>query len=330
MDLADPMRSAHACAKPGPDIIVNAAAYTAVDQAEASPNSPCRSTAIAPGILAEEAKRLGALLVHYSTDYVFDGQSRALHRGRRANPLNVYGRSKLEGERAIQAPRLPHLILRTSWVSTASAAHNFLLTMLRLGAERPELTIVDDQRGAPTWARTHRHGDDAAACRSAGRATPPDRLWSNDVIRIRLRDQRQAGLTPVIHRIRSDEYKTAARRPANSVLDNTGCARLPGSSCRRGRKAWSSASLNCGSGRASPPGATAARNAGDGRRLARHEARAQTRNSRSARPVQIPAPRMPRARATAAPTAREREGTSVPQLQSRSQTPSDRTRRVGG
>ncbi len=120
-----------------PDVIVNAAAYTAVDRAESEPDCATAINGTAPGVLAEEAKRLGSLLVHYSTDYVFDGTKAAPYTEHDApNPLSVYGRSKLEGERAIQASGCRHLILRTSWVY-ASRGHNFLLTMLRLGAERP-------------------------------------------------------------------------------------------------------------------------------------------------------------------------------------------------
>ena len=169
--------------------------------------------ATAPGVLADEAKRLGALLVHFSTDYVFDGTKAEPYTEDDApTPLSVYGRSKLEGERAIQASGCRHLILRTSWVY-AGRGRNFLLTMLRLGAERPELRVVDDQRGAPTWAR------DIAAATVQLLADPPDGLfhltaggattWHGFACEI----MRLAGLTPVVHRLRSDEYPAAARRP---------------------------------------------------------------------------------------------------------------------
>lgn len=204
-----------------PDVIVNAAAYTAVDRAESEPDRAAAINGAAAGVLAEEAKRVGALLVHYSTDYVFDGTKAAPYTEDDApNPLSVYGRTKLEGERAVQASGCRHLILRTSWVY-AGRGHNFLLTMLRLGAERPELKVVDDQRGAPTWAR------DIAAATVRLLAAPPNGLfhltaggattWYGFACEI----MRLAGLPPVLHRIRSDEYKTPARRPANSILDNT-------------------------------------------------------------------------------------------------------------
>ncbi len=143
-----------------PSLIVNAAAYTKVDKAEEEPDLAMAVNGTAPGILAEEAKRLGIPLVHYSTDYVFDGQGGAAANGvprpyteaDAPAPLNQYGRSKLAGERAIQAVGPVHLILRTSWVYAARGA-NFLATMRRLAGERDELRIVDDQTGNPTWAR---------------------------------------------------------------------------------------------------------------------------------------------------------------------------------
>jgi dTDP-4-dehydrorhamnose reductase len=203
-----------------PDVIVNAAAYTAVDRAESEPDRAAAINALAPGVLAEEAKPLGALLVHYSTDYVFDGTKAAPYTEDDApNPLSVYGRTKLDGERAIQASGCRHLILRTSWVY-ASRGHNFVLTMLRLGAERSELRVVDDQRGAPTWAR------DIATATLTLLRNPPNGLFhltatgettwfgfASEILRL-------AGLTPVMHRIRTAEYPTAACRPPNSVLDN--------------------------------------------------------------------------------------------------------------
>lgn len=136
-----------------PQIIVNATAYTAVDKAEAEPELAMQVNGVAPGIMAEEAKRLDALLVHYSTDYVFDGTKQGAYVEEDVpNPLSVYGKTKLAGEQAIQATGAKHLILRTSWVYGARGK-NFLLTILRLAKERPELKIVDDQIGAPTWSR---------------------------------------------------------------------------------------------------------------------------------------------------------------------------------
>jgi dTDP-4-dehydrorhamnose reductase len=133
-----------------PAVIINAAAYTAVDRAESEPELAMAINGTGPGVIAEEAKRLGSLLVHYSTDYVFDGTKKGTYVETDApNPVNVYGKTKLEGDEAIQAVGGEFLILRTSWVYGARGS-NFLLTMLRLARERSELQIVDDQIGAPT------------------------------------------------------------------------------------------------------------------------------------------------------------------------------------
>ena len=153
MDLAnaDSIRNVIREAKPA--LIVNAAAYTAVDKAESEPELAMAINGMAPGIMAEEAKRMGAAIIHYSTDYVFDGTKDGPYTEEdEPHPLNVYGRTKLAGERAIQAVGAPYLIFRTSWVYSARGK-NFLLTMLRLAKERDELKVVDDQIGAPTWSR---------------------------------------------------------------------------------------------------------------------------------------------------------------------------------
>ena len=135
-----------------PDVIVNAAAHTAVDRAESEPDLAHALNALAPGVLAQEAKALDALLVHYSTDYVFDGSGTAPRVETDAvAPLSVYGRTKLEGEQRIQASGCQHLIFRTSWVY-ATRGGNFAKTMLRLARERESLTVIDDQWGAPTGA----------------------------------------------------------------------------------------------------------------------------------------------------------------------------------
>ena len=136
-----------------PSVLVNAAAYTAVDQAESEPEAAMKINSDAPAAMAEEAKRLGALFITYSTDYVFDGKSASPYKETdRTVPLNVYGASKLSGERAVEAVGGSHLIFRTSWVYGARGK-NFLKTILKLATERPELRIVDDQVGAPTWSR---------------------------------------------------------------------------------------------------------------------------------------------------------------------------------
>lgn len=135
-----------------PDVIVNAAAHTAVDKAESEPDRARLLNATTPGVVAEEAARLGAWLVHYSTDYVFDGSgSRPWVETDTPAPLSVYGRTKLEGEQLIQQSGCRHLILRTSWVYAARGG-NFAKTMLRLAQERERLTVIDDQWGAPTGA----------------------------------------------------------------------------------------------------------------------------------------------------------------------------------
>jgi dTDP-4-dehydrorhamnose reductase len=135
-----------------PAVIVNAAAYTAVDKAESEPARAEVINATAPALLADEAEACGALLVHYSTDYVFDGSGvEAREEDDATGPLNVYGRTKLAGERAIRMSGCQHLILRTSWVYAARGS-NFARTMLRLGAERDTLDVIDDQMGAPTGA----------------------------------------------------------------------------------------------------------------------------------------------------------------------------------
>jgi len=136
-----------------PTVIVNAAAYTAVDQAESEPDAAMKINSEAPAAMAEEAKRLDALFITYSTDYVFDGKSAAPYwESDPTAPLNVYGVTKLTGERAVEAVGGNYLIFRTSWVYGARGK-NFLKTILKLAAERPELKIVDDQVGAPTWSR---------------------------------------------------------------------------------------------------------------------------------------------------------------------------------
>jgi dTDP-4-dehydrorhamnose reductase len=152
-DLADLSSIRSLIQQHKPDVIVNPAAYTAVDKAETEVETAHIVNAIAPGLMAEEAKKQGALLVHYSTDYVFDG-SKACHYKEDdiTNPINMYGETKLAGEQAIQLLGEDFIILRTSWVY-ASRGNNFLKTIQRLAAEREELKIVSDQIGAPTWAR---------------------------------------------------------------------------------------------------------------------------------------------------------------------------------
>lgn len=153
LDLADADAVRRKLDEVRPDVIVNAAAYTAVDKAESEPELAQAVNAAAPALLAQEAAKRGALLIHYSTDYVFDGAKAAPYvETDQPNPLGAYGRSKLAGEAGIRASGADHLIFRTSWVYAARGA-NFLRTILRLAVEREELHIVADQVGVPTWAR---------------------------------------------------------------------------------------------------------------------------------------------------------------------------------
>lgn len=167
LDLADPDSIRAVIRDARPEIIVNAAGYTAVDDAEAEPDLAMRVNGIAPGILAEEAKKLRALLVHYSTAYVFDGTGKRPYvEDDRTNPVNVYGRSKLAGEHAVAAAGGNHLILRASWIYSLRGV-NFLTTFLKLAREKTGVPVVDDQIGSPTWAR-------AVAEATASLLTKPD------------------------------------------------------------------------------------------------------------------------------------------------------------
>jgi len=153
LDLSSPDQIRRAIRDVRPTIIVNAAAYTSVDQAEKQEKQAHIINVEAPALMAEEAKKIGAALVHYSTDYVFDGSnSHPYHEADLPNPINAYGRTKLAGEVAIQAVGVAHLIFRTAWVY-GTRGRNFLLTILRLATEREELKVVRDQFGAPTWSR---------------------------------------------------------------------------------------------------------------------------------------------------------------------------------
>lgn len=153
VDFSEPESLRQIVQDESPDVICNAVAYTAVDKAEEDEELALKINGVAPGVLAEEALKLGALLIHYSTDYVFDGTKASPYvETDTPKPVNAYGRTKLAGELAVQASGCDYLILRTSWVY-ASRANNFMLTMLKLAQEREELSIVADQIGAPTTAR---------------------------------------------------------------------------------------------------------------------------------------------------------------------------------
>jgi dTDP-4-dehydrorhamnose reductase len=215
-----------------PDVIVNAAAYTAVDKAESDADRAQRVNAAAPGVLAEAAAECGALLVHYSTDYVFDGSG--THRWREGDatgPLSVYGRTKLEGEQLIARHTDRHLVFRTSWVY-ASRGGNFAKTMLRLAREREQLTVVNDQFGAPTGAElladVTAHAvraclADASRCGLYHLAADGETSWF-DYARFVLAFAQQRGVAlkagpEAVKPVPGTEFKTAARRPDNSRLD---------------------------------------------------------------------------------------------------------------
>jgi dTDP-4-dehydrorhamnose reductase len=153
MDLSQPDTIRHVIREVQPDLIVNPGAYTAVDKAESEPELAMAVNGTAPGVIAEEAKLLGAGIIHYSTDYVFNGHQATPYTEQDVpEPQNIYGKTKLAGEKAIQAVDVPHLILRTSWIY-GLRGKNFLLTMLKLAREREELRVVNDQVGTPTWSR---------------------------------------------------------------------------------------------------------------------------------------------------------------------------------
>ena len=235
LDLAQAEALRAAVRTAAPTVIVNAAAYTAVDKAETEPAVADAINALAPAILAEEARRLGALLIHYSTDYVFDGRKAAPYTEDDApNPLAAYGHSKLAGELAIAASACRHLIFRTSWVYGLHGA-NFMKTMLRLGRRScetgEELRVVDDQFGAPTWTR---HLADATALILARREIPDglyhlagagETSWHDYAEAIFAEAQRNGLMdkSPVLRRIASANYPLPAPRPANSRLD---CAKF--------------------------------------------------------------------------------------------------------
>jgi dTDP-4-dehydrorhamnose reductase len=226
LNLADPPAIRGTVRTVAPDVIVNAAAYTAVDKAETDSELAFAVNGAAPGVLAEEARSLRALLVHYSTDYVFDGCKDSPYTEEdAAAPLNVYGASKLEGERAVSAAGGAYLILRTSWVY-APRGRNFLLTMLRLAGERTELRVVDDQIGAPTSARAIAEatarilgmGKEANGLfhLSAGGSTS----WFGFARAIIAATEGRRAKSPKLIPISTAEYGAPAARPRNSVLSN--------------------------------------------------------------------------------------------------------------
>jgi dTDP-4-dehydrorhamnose reductase len=239
MDLADldQVRDVMRALRPG--LVVNAAGYTAVDRAELEPALAFRINAEAPDVMAREAAALGAALVHYSTDYVFDGHKQGAYlETDAAHPLNVYGQSKLAGEQAIAAAGGAHLILRTSWVY-GTRGDNFLTTMRRLAAEGAALRVVGDQIGAPTWSRTVA---DASALMLAQALAGGPGWWQQHggIYHVAAQGQTSwhgfaeaimaaAGIECAVAPIASAEWPAAAARPRNSVML---CARFTQRFCR--------------------------------------------------------------------------------------------------
>jgi dTDP-4-dehydrorhamnose reductase len=233
LDLTKPDQIRLAVQNVRPNLIINAAAYTSVDLAENEPKTAFAINAVAPGIFAEEALALGIPLIHYSTDYVFDGTKVGpYNEDDTPNPLGVYGKSKLAGEQAITDVQGKHLILRTSWVYSTHG-RNFLLTMQRLLQEKAELPVVADQIGAPTWAGTVANSTLALIERwQSGDAGPwgiyhltaqGKTSWFGFAEAIGEALRQQGKPCANLLSIRSSNYPTLATRPINSCLD---CNRL--------------------------------------------------------------------------------------------------------
>lgn len=228
LDLGDPVRVAETIAARPWAAVINAAAYTAVDRAETDVAAAWRANAIGPAVLAEATGRAGIPLVHLSTDYVFDGRKPEPYVEDDApSPLNVYGASKLGGELAVRTANPRHLILRCAWVVSATGS-NFVKTMLRLGAERPVLRVVDDQRGCPTTA-----GDIAAVLQAVTDRLIEDETapagtfhfvsdgeasWCDLARHVFALSRAAGGPSPEVLAIATEDYPTPAVRPSNSVL----------------------------------------------------------------------------------------------------------------
>ncbi len=234
MDLANLDQVRAVIRQVKPDLIINPAAYTAVDKAETEPELAMLINGIAPGVIAEEAKKLGAAMIHYSTDYVFDGGKNSPYlESDPTCPINVYGKTKLAGELAVVASGVSHFIFRTSWVY-GMRGKNFLLTMLRLAQERDELRIVSDQFGGPTWSRSI--AEATSFILAQGLRSQLDQEWwdvhsgiyhltgQNDTSWFGFAEaivQQSALLKkPAVIPIRAVEYPLPAPRPVYSVLSN--------------------------------------------------------------------------------------------------------------
>jgi dTDP-4-dehydrorhamnose reductase len=238
LDLSRPESIRQAMAEIQPDLVVNAGAYTAVDKAESEPELANAVNGIAPGILAEECEKLGASLIHFSTDYVFDGSHGSAYlETDSTNPLGTYGKSKLAGEEAIRQAGNRHIIIRTAWVYGNGGKGNFVKTMLRLGKEREEIRVVADQIGSPTWTR-----DLAEAISQIipllGSETFATYQYTNsgvcswyDFAIAIFEEAAKLGLPLKVQRvipITTSEYPTPAKRPAFSVLSTVKISALLG------------------------------------------------------------------------------------------------------
>lgn len=229
MDLSNPYSIRMKIREVQPDIIVNAAGYTAVDKAEIEQAKAHAINAVAPGILAEEAKKLGAYLVHFSTDYVFDGTSSLPYKETDpTNPLSIYGKTKLDGEKAILAVGHPSIILRTSWIY-GQRGSNFMLTMLALAKKRDHLKVVADQIGAPTWSRMLAQATALLLKRAEEEriqgvyhiAASGKTSWHEFATAI----FELNGMKTRVDPITTEEYPTPAKRPKYSLFDQSKLAR---------------------------------------------------------------------------------------------------------
>jgi dTDP-4-dehydrorhamnose reductase len=243
IDLSQPDTIRHVIREVMPNVIINAAAHTAVDKAETEPELAMAINGTAPGVIAEEAKLLGAGVIHYSTDYVFNGKQTTPYTEQdEPDPQNIYGETKLAGEKAIQAVGIPYFILRTSWVY-GLRGKNFLLTMLKLAREREELRVVDDQVGTPTWSRMI--AESTAQILSQNRKDLIDFFHSNSgIYHLTATGQtswhnfakaifaydpnRSEHKLKKLVAIPSQQYPTPAKRPAYSLLDTQKVSRTFG------------------------------------------------------------------------------------------------------
>ena len=229
-DLLDPESIERSVTSVRPDMVVSAAAYTAVDKAEAEPDIAMAANGVAPGVLARAAARISAPVVHLSTDYVFDGRlDRPWREDDPTGPLGIYGASKLAGEQAVAASGAAHVILRTAWVYSPFGT-NFVKSMLRLARERPVLQVVEDQIGCPTSAldiaaavmivAESLHADPALENKTYHFAASGETNWADFARAIFAESERRGGPSAEVVGIPSSDYPTAARRPANSRLDS--------------------------------------------------------------------------------------------------------------